>query len=128
MKFFLKYLAAFVIAVAVTAAVIQINGCANATNPVTLLTEANDSLAASEVVLTAADKNGLIPAADRAAIAQAVYVAQKDLATANANGGAGVGASVIAQINADLDAVIQLRLKYASPATTPAVPSTQPIH
>lgn len=96
-----------------------VSGCITGTpSAATVLTEANDSLIASETILTAADKAGLIPATDRAVIAQAVYVAQTDLTAANANSGSGATASVLAQVQADIAAVVSLRLKYAAPSAT----------
>jgi phage terminase large subunit-like protein len=121
MKFFTKYCIGFVVATLLIGVGLQINGCATTSpSPTIILTEANDTLAVSETVLTAADKAGLIPASDRAAIAAAVSVAQKDLAVANANSGASMSTSILAQVQTDLDAVVQLRLKYSTPTTQPA--------
>lgn len=127
MKFFLKYLAAFILFVGLTALVMSIPGCNPnpAPDAAVILTEANDTLAATETVLTALDKQHAIPAAERPGVAAAVYVAQRDLATANANNGQSATTSVLAQLQADLDSVVKLRLKYIANPTT-AVPSTQP--
>lgn len=99
-----------------------IAGCTNTAPDSTVqLTIAADALAVSEQVLTAADQAHVIPAADRPAVAAAVYVAQRDIAAAQANVGNGAAASAIAQVNADLAALVTLRLKYQNkPATKPS--------
>lgn len=100
-----------------------LSGCGmTATDPIVVLAEANDSLAASETVLTSLDKAHVIPAGDRPAIATAVQIAQKDIAVANAQGNLTSTSSILAQVQADVAAVTTLRLKYkptVAPATQP---------
>lgn len=120
MKFFLKYLCGMLLFIGLATAGLIVQGCQNGTpDNAVILTEANDTLAATETILTALDKQHAIPAADRPVVASAIYVAQRDIAAANAAGSGSATASVLAQIRADLDAAVTLRLKYATPTTQP---------
>lgn len=105
---------------AVLFAVLMVIGCASAPDQTVQLTVAADALAASEVVLTTADQQHLIPASDRAIVAGTVFVAQKDLAAAQASLGQGAFTSAMSQVTADLSALVALRAKYqARPTTAP---------
>jgi hypothetical protein len=103
-----------------------IGGCTASTTPdqTTTLTIAADSLAASEVILTAADQLHLIPSSDRPAVAAAVYLAQKDLGAAEASIGQSGWASALAQLNSDLAALVSLRAKYPVPTKPATIPTT----
>jgi hypothetical protein len=95
-------------------------------DPTTQLTIAADALAGSETVLTALDQAHVIPAGNRAAVAAAVIVAEKDLAAAQANINSPAAQSLLAQLRADLNAVVQLRTTYAAAAPATTKPATAP--